>query len=55
MISTMAENKMFFTNRQLERAKLKAVLRLNMIKYCLVVEEDIILAEKIFGKAVAKA
>jgi hypothetical protein len=69
MISTVAENKTFFTNRQLERAKqardlayalgcpsdkdMRAVLRLNMIKDCPVVEEDIILAEKIFGKDVA--
>jgi hypothetical protein len=65
----VVENKTFLTTQQLERAKqardlarvlgcpsdkdMKTVLQLNMIKDCLVVEEDIILAEKIFGKDVA--
>jgi hypothetical protein len=34
-------------------ADLKKVIRLNMIKDCPVVEEDVVLAEKIFGKDVA--
>jgi hypothetical protein len=65
MLSTLEENKTFYTNRQVERAKraralaralgcpLKMILRLNLIKDCLVVQEDVKLAEMIFSKDVA--
>jgi hypothetical protein len=69
MLNTLNENKSFFTNRQVKRAQdvrnlaralgcpsnadLKKVIRLNMIKDCPVVEEDVILSKKIFGKDVA--
>jgi hypothetical protein len=69
MLSTLEENKTFYTNRQVERAKraraparalgcpsdadLKMILRLNLIKDCLVVQEDVKLAKMIFGRDVA--
>jgi hypothetical protein len=69
MLSTLEENKTFYTNRQVERAKkaralaralgcpsdadLKMILRLNLIKDCPVVQEDVKLAKMIFGKDVA--
>jgi hypothetical protein len=58
MLSTLEENKTFNTNRQVERARalaralgcpsdadLKMILRLNLIKDCLVVQEDVKLAK----------
>jgi hypothetical protein len=69
MLTTLKENKRFYTSRQIDRAKrarnlartlgcpsdedLKKILKMNTIKECPVVEEDIILAEKIFGKDIA--
>jgi hypothetical protein len=69
MLSTLEENKTFYTNRQVERAKkaralaralgcpsdadLKMILRLNLIKDCPVVQEDVKLAEMLFSKDVA--
>jgi DNA-binding GntR family transcriptional regulator len=65
MPNTLKENKSFYTNRQIERAKqaralaralgcpsdadLKTLLRLNLIKDCPVVQDDVKLAEEILG------
>ena len=62
MLQTVKENKTFFTNRQIERAKaarqlsraigcpsdadFKAILKMNTIKDCPIVEADIELAQK---------
>jgi DNA-binding GntR family transcriptional regulator len=69
MLSTLKENKTCFTHQQVERARqarhlaralgcpsnadLKTLIRLNLIKDCPVVQDDIVLAEKIFGKDIA--
>jgi hypothetical protein len=69
LLNTLKENKTFYTNHQIERAKvarslaralgcpsdedLKTILKMNAIKDCPVVENDIVLAEKIFGKDIA--
>jgi hypothetical protein len=69
MLTTLKENKSFFTNRQIKRAKqaralaralgfpsdadLKTLLRLNLIKGCPVVQDDVKLAEEIFGHDIA--
>jgi hypothetical protein len=69
LLNTVQENKKYFTDREFERAKkarnlsralgcpsdadMKAILRLNMIKDCPVVQRDIDLAQKIFGKDIA--
>jgi hypothetical protein len=69
LLNTVEENKVFYTHRQIERAKavqallraigcpsnadLRAIIRMNSIKDCPVVEGDIKLAEAIFGKDVA--
>lgn len=69
MLSTLKENKRFYTRRQIDRAKrardlsralgcpsdedLKKILKMNFIKDCPVIEEDVDLAEKIFGKDIA--
>jgi hypothetical protein len=69
MLNTLKENKTFFSNRQVERARqarnlaralgcpsdadLKTVIRLNLIKDCPIVQDDVVLAEKIFGKDIA--
>jgi hypothetical protein len=66
MLSILNENKSFFTNWQVKRAQEarnlvralgcpsnadpKKVIRLNMIKDCPVVKEDVVLAKKFFGK-----
>ena len=65
MVSSVAENKRFFTDREFERAKqaqkllhalgtpssadLKHILKVNGIRNCPVTTTDIALAEKIFG------
>ena len=69
MIQTVEENKKFYTDRQIEHAtraralaraigcpsdtNLKAILKMNAIKDCPVVKDNIKLAEAIFGKDVA--
>jgi hypothetical protein len=69
MVSTIDENKSFFTDRQIERATrartllhtlgcptlkdLKAIIRMNSIQNCPVTSSDLDLAEKIFGKDIA--
>ena len=69
MFQTLDENKKFYTTKQIERATraralaraigcpsdadLRAILKMNSIKNCPVVEDDIKLAEAIFGKDVA--
>jgi hypothetical protein len=69
LLSAVKENKMHFTDRQFARAKaainlsralgcpsdadLKAILWLNLINDCPVVQTNLNLAEKIFGKDVA--
>ena len=65
---TVAENAKFYTKRQVEQAKMarklyhavgtpsiqdfRTLIRSNMIKNCPVSEEDIQIAEKIFGKGI---
>ena len=69
MVQTVQENKHFYTPRQIERAKLarmlyqaigfpsiqdyKAVIKMNVIKNCPVTLDDIIIAERVFGKDVS--
>ena len=69
MVMTVDENKSFFTDREVERAKkartllhtlgcptiqdLKAIIRMNTIANCPVTIPDVDLAEKIFGKDIA--
>ena len=69
LLQTVDENKKFYTPQQVERAKrardlsraigcpsdadLKAILKMNTIKDCPVIEADIKLAEAIFGKDMA--
>ena len=68
-VETVAENAKFFTNRQIEQAKkarklynvignpsvkdFKTLIRSNMIKNCPITEDDIDVAEKVFGKDIA--
>jgi hypothetical protein len=68
-LSTLKENKSFYTNWQIERAKqaralaralgcpsdadLKTLLQLNLIKDCPVVQDDVKLTEDIFGRDIA--
>ena len=68
LVETVEENKLFYTDRQIERAKraralmhtlgnpsvrdLKAVIKMNSITNCPVTTDDVNLAEKIFGKDV---
>ena len=68
-VQTVEENKLFYTDRQVERAKqarellhalgcpsiadLKNIIKMNSIKDCPVTVDDINLAEKIFGKDIA--
>jgi hypothetical protein len=69
MVSPLKENKRFYTRRQIDQAKraidlsravgcpsdedLKNILKMNFIKDCPVIEEDVGMAEKIFGKDIA--
>jgi hypothetical protein len=69
MLNKLNENKSFSTNQQVKQAQhvrklaralgspydvdLKKVIRLNMIKDCPVVKEDVALSKKIFAKDVA--
>ena len=69
MVMTVDENKSFFTDREVERAKkartllhtlgcptiqdLKAIIRMNTIANCPVTIPVVDLAEKIFGKDIA--
>ena len=69
LMESVEENKEFYTERQVEKAKLarklyhaignpslkdyKAIIRMNMIRNCPVTEEDINIAEKIFGKDIS--
>jgi hypothetical protein len=69
MLSTLKENKSFCTNQQIERAKqaralaralgcpsdadMRTLLWLNLIKDCPVVQDDVKLAEDIFGRDMA--
>ncbi len=69
LISTVAENRAGYTQRQYERAKearrlyhivgtptvenFKSLLRMNVIKNCPVTTEDVNIAEKIFGKDIS--
>lgn len=69
MLQTLNERKEFYTPRQIQRATrardlsraigcpsdadLRAILKMNSIKDCPVVEDDIKLAESIFGKDIA--
>lgn len=71
ILTTLEENKKFFTPREFERAKraqdfyhalgtpsiqdLKAMIRMNLIRNNVITNEDIDLAEKIFGPRVDKA
>ena len=64
-VNTLEENKSFYTNRQIERAKaareyvhamgtpsipdLLAMIRMNLVKDCPITTEDVRLAEKIYG------
>ena len=65
-VETVEENKKFYTDRQIERAKtarklsqaignpstkdFRALIQMNLIRNCPVTEEDIKIAEKVFGK-----
>jgi hypothetical protein len=69
LVQTLQENKSFYTDREVTRAKkarmllhtpgcptiqdLKAIIRMNTIANCPVTINDIDLAEKIYGKDVA--
>ena len=68
-INTLEKNKGFYTKREIERAQaarnfsraigcpsdndLKAIIRMSSVKDCPIIEKDVTLAEKIFGKDAA--
>jgi hypothetical protein len=55
LVQTVEENKSFYTDKQVEKAKkpdydLKTIIKMKSIKNCPVTVADVDLAEKIFGK-----